>query len=267
LLFASPDVALLQVLPMGVLPGLALGMGFHRKWRPLYTGALTVLVFCFGYILIYLLTKYVFFGGQDPIVQLVQAMKGSLNQTIDLVKTLSTGASQEQIQQYVKSLTTMRDSTDGLMRTLLPTLLVSTGILLAWLNMKMCAKILPRFGFNIQSPTPFGNLSLPVWSIWGCFVLLLGSSRLPILSFDGPWWVRVLQNGLYALVLIYSVVGLAVAYVWLIRKGVPKLIAILISLFALMMFSWIFLILAAWDAIFDFRGLGHGTWRRPEPKS
>jgi uncharacterized protein YybS (DUF2232 family) len=272
LLFASPDVALLQVLPMGVLPGLALGMGFHRKWRPLYTGALTVLVFCFGYVLIYLLTKFVFFGGQDPIVQMVQMMKGSINQSIDLAQRLSAqlvaaGGSQEQIQGYIKNLTAVRENLEGFIRYLMPILLASSGIMLAWLNMKLCAKILPRFGLQISGPTPFGDLRLPVWSIWGCFALLLGL-RVAALPFGGqPWWIEVIRNGLYALSLIYSTVGLAVAYGWLIRRGVPKPFAILVSLFGFMIFGWIYLILAAWDAIFDFRGMGHGTWRRPASKS
>lgn len=273
LLFASPDVALMQVLPMGVLPGLALGLGYTRKWRPLLTGGLTVLVFCFGYLLIYLLMRFVFFAGQDPIAQLVQMMRESLTQAVNMVQGMTSqlpagdATQQQAMQSYLQQLTTLRDSVDGFIRNLLPTSLAFGGVVFAWLNMKLCTKILPRFGYQVPAPTPFGDLRLPAWTAWGYFLLLFGGRVLELPMTGQPWWVEVARNGVLALQMIFGIVGLAVAYGWLIRKGVPKILAILISLFGFFVLNGIFLVLAAWDAIFDFRGMGHGLWRRATPKS
>jgi uncharacterized protein YybS (DUF2232 family) len=273
--FTSPEVALLTVLPMGVMPGLAFGLGFKRGWKPVMTALLALAVFFVGYAADYAASRWIFFNGKDPIVMSVESDAGrqqidtmvSLMETVLAQQPTQNDAQKQQVEQVRGMLTQLKADPAKLIWSLLPTGLFLMGALFTWINYMLCLRILPRFGHSIPAPTPFGELRLPAWATLGYFVLLLGGQYVLQPAGGGAWWLDLLRNVILTMVYIFYFFGVAVVWGFLRKKDVPKGMAVLITVLAFMFLGQWLLILAAWDAIFDFRQLGHGLWRRPNPES
>lgn len=274
--FTSPDVALLTVLPMGVMPGLAFGLGFKRGWKPVLTALLALAVFFVGYAGNYAASRWLFFDGKDPIVMAVESEAGreQIGAMVTLMEMaidqqpVSTEAQKQQVEQIRAMLTQMKTEPTKMIWALLPSGLFLIGALFTWVNYLLCLRILPRFGHKIPAPSPFGELRLPAWATLGYFVLMFGGQYLLQPAGEGAWWSDLLRNVVFTLVYIFYLFGLAVVWGFLRKKDVPKGFSVLISALTLLFFGQWLLILAAWDAIFDFRQLGHGLWRwRPTTES
>lgn len=268
--FTSPDVALLTVLPMGVMPGLAFGLGFKRGWKPVMTALLALAVFFVGYAADYAASRWLFFAGKDPIVMSVESEAGrsQINSFVSLVETaldqqpVGTDAQKQQVEQIRSMLTQLKTEPVKMIWALLPTGLFMMGALFTWVNYLLCLRILPRFGHQIPAPTPFAELRLPAWATLGYFVLIFGGQYVLQPFGQGAWWADLIKNVVFTLVYIFYLFGLAVVWGFLRKKDVPKGFAILISGLVLGFFGQWLLVVAAWDSIFDFRQLGHGLWRR-----
>lgn len=274
--FTSPDAALLTVLPMGVMPGLAFGLGFKRGWKPIMTALLALAVFFVGYAGDYAASRWLFFAGKDPIVMSIESEAGrtQINSVVSMMESVLdqqpvvTDAQKQQVEQVRAMLTQMKTDPVKMVWALLPMGLFLLGALFTWVNYLLCLRILPRFGHQIPPPTPFGELRLPAWATLGYFVIMFGGQYVLQPAGEGPWWSDLLRNVLFTLVYIFYFVGLAVVWGFLRKKDVPKGFALLLCAMALFVFGQWLLVLAAWDAIFDFRQLGHGLWRwRPTTES
>lgn len=268
--FTSPDVALLTVLPMGVMPGLAFGLGFKKGWKPIMTAVLALAVFFVGYAGDYAASRWLFFAGKDPIVMSIESEAGraQINTMVSMMESVlqqqpvATDAQKQQVEQVRAMLTQMKTEPAKMVWALLPSGLFLLGALFTWVNYLLCLRILPRFGHHIPAPTPFGELRLPAWATLGYFVFMFGGQYILQPAGEGAWWTDLLRNVLFTLVYIFYLFGLAVVWGFLRKKDVPKGFAFLLSALALFVFGQWLLVIAAWDAIFDFRQLGHGLWRR-----
>lgn len=268
--FTSPNIALLTVLPMGVMPGLAFGLGFKRGWKPVMTALLALSVFFVGYAANYAASRWLFFNGRDPIVMSVESEAGrqQINAVVSLMERaldqqpVSTETQKQQVEQIRAFFTQFRTEPTKVIWALLPSGLFLVGALFTWVNYLLCLRILPRFGHQIPAPSPFGELRLPAWATLGYFLLMLGGQYLMAPVGAGAWWLDLLRNVLFTMVYIFYLVGLAVVWGFLIKKEIPKGAALVITILVLLFLGQWLLILAAWDAIFDFRQLGHGIWRR-----
>ncbi|HLO02771.1 MAG TPA: DUF2232 domain-containing protein [Symbiobacteriaceae bacterium] len=268
--FTSPDVALLTVLPMGVMPGLAFGLGFKRGWKPIMTALLALSVFFVGYAADYAASRWLFFDGKDPIVMSIESDAGrkQIDTMVSLMETalqqqpVATDAQKQQVAQVQSMLTQFKQEPAKMAWALLPSGLFLMGALFTWVNYLLCLRIIPRFGHQIPAPSPFGELRLPAWATLGYFVLMFGGQYVLQPVGQGAWWSDLARNVVFTLVYIFYLVGLAVVWGFLRKKDVPKGVALVLSILALVFLGQWLLIIAAWDAIFDFRQLGHGIWRR-----
>jgi uncharacterized protein YybS (DUF2232 family) len=141
------------------------------------------------------------------------------------------------------------------------------GSVFTWLNYMLCRWILPRFGHAVPQPTPFGEFRLPAALTWGFVLISLGATYLAGPLLNAPWWAKLLANISGPLMFIFVLVGMAVAYGFLRKKELSKPLAVGFTLAGLFLPGGlgptVYMMLAMWDAIFDFRGLGHGLWKRP----
>ncbi len=269
--------AAVLALPAGILPGLAFGYGFRNGWRPLTIGLLAVVVFFFGFALEYGVTRVAMFEGRDPFVTALesQAGKEQLEQGIRLVEQVMvpqvenpTPQQQATIEQGKAFVESIRKDPVGFAWALLPSSLFLLGAFSTWVNYLLCRMTLPRFGHAVPAPTPFEAFRLPVWLVWVYGLMMLGQSFF--LTADvvhASWWAKLLMNIFSPLGMIFALAGGAVVYGFLRKKNYGKGVSALVVGAATMMLGvmalQIFTLLAMWDSIFDFRGLGHGIWKRP----
>jgi len=277
MLFTGPLQAFLLI-PGGVLPGIVFGYGFRRGLRPMTIGLIAVAVFFLGFAAQYVVTRVVLFDGKDPLAQAASSETGraQMEQILAMIEphvtTVPDNASEaakrmaELQQAWIQE---FRDNPVPAMWTLLPLSIFMLGALSSWLNYMMCRWILPRFGHAVPAPTPFAEFRLPIWLIWVYVLVIVGTSFADIGPTIGGahWSFQVVLNVLPPLSWMIILAGVAVAYGYLRQKEVPPLMAGIFSLAGLMIGGFglqIYLILAVLDSIFDFRGLGHGVYKRPE---
>lgn len=278
-MFVGPVQAFLILVPMGVLPGLAFGYGFRNKKKPLITGLLVVLLFFIGTAADYVVTREAVLGGRDPIADTLNSkeMRDMLNPIFNAVEQsyknypAKNDTDKQNVQKAVDQLEQIRKDPVSYYWYLMPSMVFLMGVGFTWINYWLCRLILPRFGHEIPTPTPFGEFWLPAWVTWSFALLLLGVSyfRVDISKLSGPWWVQGLTNLLYPLQFVFVFVGMAVAYGFLRKKNVAKPLAVLLMFAGLFLLGGglgmlLYMMLAMWDTVFDFRGLGHGALKRPK---
>lgn len=267
-------------IPSGVLPGMIFGYGFRRNWKPLTIGLSAVAVFFVGFAISYVVMRVALFDGRDPIEMAVQEptfarawsmVVDSMEQTtLGQQPTSPTPEQEKSAQDVRKLLGEMRSNPAGVYWSLLPAVIFIGGAVSTWFNWLLFRWTLPRFGHKIPQPTPFEQFTLPLWLVWVYGILsfaaplVMGPSMI-----EASWVAKLLMNLVSPLGLIFSLAGVAVAYGFLVRRqsvkpGVAAVIIVIAYMLLGMMSFQLFTILAMWDAIFDFRGLGHGMWKRPE---
>jgi FtsH-binding integral membrane protein len=109
-------------------------------------------------------------------------------------------------------------------------------------------------------------LRLPTWTVWLFAVLMFGSAYIGSSVLNAPWWAKVLLNISGPLMYIFILAGVASVYGYLRRKqNMAKGSAAMLSLVPVLFGGFglqLYVLVAMWDTIFDFRGLGHGVLRR-----
>lgn len=273
----------LLVIPSGILPGLIFGLGFRRQWKPLTIGLSAVAVFFVGFALSYVVMRLALFDGRDPIEIYVEGdqFRQLWHLGLDAVEQTAlqqqpatpTPEQAQQLANFKQLVAEMRGNPAGIYWALLPSAIFLGGAFSSWLNWMLFKWTLPRFGYTIPEPVPFVQFRLPIWLVWVYGLLswlsptVLGSLSTVI---GASWVAKLLLNVISPLGLIIALAGLAVVYGYLQRRwNLKPIFVILIIVLALRVVGFLFLyqlliILAMWDAIFDFRGLGHGLWKRPE---
>lgn len=278
-MFKGPVNAFLLTVPGGILPGLAFGYGFRHRLRPLMIGVIAVLVFVVSYASEYAVMRVALFDGRDPVVVAAESDKAKqmINQyfeAMDQVMALTvprTEAERAAKEQQVALFAEMRRDPVGLVWALLPASLVLMGAITAWWNYLLCRWILPRFGHEVPAPLPFSQFRLPTWVVWVFALGSFGTAYLGKTLLNAPWWVKLAVNVMTPLQLVFMLAGMAVAYGYLrLKMNVTKPAAVALTVVLLLLPGvgiQLYMILAMWDTIFDFRGLGHGLWKRPEEAS
>lgn len=274
----SGFVAGLLTIPGGILPGLVFGYGLRHNWRPLTIGIVAVLVFFLGYAMEYGVTRVLMFEGRDPIAAALEAplVKEQLDQMVALMEQAMvpqlenpTPQQQQAVEQSRQMLEVLRKDPVGVTWTLLPTSLFLMGVLSTWINYMLCRATLPRFGHKLPAPTPFSLFRLPIWLVWVYGILMLLAPTFIQSDFVSmTWWAKLLLNVFTPLQFIIALAGLAVAYGFLRRRGTAKGASVMLVIAAVLLLGQmgmqLLILLAMWDTVFDFRGLGHGLWKRPE---
>ncbi|HYG59907.1 MAG TPA: DUF2232 domain-containing protein [Symbiobacteriaceae bacterium] len=279
-MFKGPISAFLLTVPGGILPGLALGYGFHRKLRPMTIGVLAVLIFVVGFAAEYAVTRIALFDGRDPIAVTLQTepIKSEIDRTLDRLERTLVAAEpadeqqKERLAHNLAFLAEVRRDPVAISWSGMGASLLFIGTITTWWNYTMCRLILPRLGHDVPQPQPFSHFSLPAWTVWlftlaSAGVLYLGNSLL-----TAPWWVKVAVNVAGPLQVLLLMAGLAAAYGFLrMRWNLDRPVAILLSVTPLLLLRGagmqLYMMLAMVDTFLDFRGLGHGLWKRPQGTS
>lgn len=278
-MFKGPVNAFLLTVPGGILPGLAFGYGFRHQLKPLFIGVLAVLIFFVSYSSEYVVMRAALFDGRDPIaaaaeMEPVKRINEQVFQAMDQIAALTvprTDAERAALERAQARNAEMRADPVGWIWTLLPTSLLLGGAFVTWWNYLLCRWILPRFGHEVPAPTPFSHFRLPSWVVWVFAISTFGLAYLGRSLVNAPWWVKLAVNVATPLQLVFMLTGMAVAYGYLrMKRNVNKPAAVVLTL--LVMFIpglgiQLYTVLAMWDTIFDFRGLGHGLLKRPEGAS
>ncbi|HLN61877.1 MAG TPA: DUF2232 domain-containing protein [Symbiobacteriaceae bacterium] len=278
--FVGPIQAFLITVPFGVLPGLIFGYGLSRKLKPLTVFLLAVAVFFVGFAVDYGVTRIAVVGGRDPMEvalenpQVREQLDKSFAGADQFFQQLEQASkTDQQRESWAKQRIALQDMKKDPLRSawiVMPLAVFASGAFNSWLNYRLCRWILPRFGHEVPRFTPFSEFRLPTWSVWLFFLANLGANYLNQPLLEAPWWVKVLANVVPPMLYIFLAYGLAVAYGWLRRKqNMTKGMAIAFSLGLAFLPNGLgmqlYVMLAMWDSVFDFRGLGHGMWKRPEP--
>lgn len=270
------------VIPTGILPGLIFGLGFRRQWNRMTIGLSAVAVFFVGFALSYAVMRLALFEGRDPIEIYVEGeqFRQIWNLVMDAMQQAAlqqqpatpTPQQAEALANYQQMLAEMRANPAGIYWVLMPSAVFMGGAFSAWVNWTLFKWTLPRFGYPIPEPVPFAEFRLPIWLVWVYGLLMLVAPYVlggPSLL-EASWLVKLLHNVISPLGLIFALAGLAVVsgYLgrrWNLKPGMTVLIIVLLT-YALgfpMVFQ-LLIMMAMWDTVFDFRGLGHGLWKRPE---
>lgn len=280
LMVQGPAVALGFMIPGGIMPGLMFGYGFRHRLKPVTTWLLAVAVFFLSFGVQYMIQRALVFGGQDPIVAVVeselgqQQMKATTQLMEPMLQQLANGSPQEQqaAEQMRARIQEYQANPAATVWVLLPSILFLVGAGSAAFNQFMCRLVLPRLGHEVPPSTPFGELKLPAWVSVAYFIIFALSASTGVLTsgtvLNVPWFVQVLMNLFQPLALVMAFAGVAIAYGFLIRKSISKPFAIaIIVLVTMVMQLQLFVILALMDPIMDFRGLGHGWLQNPDNQS
>lgn len=279
MMFVGPIQAFLLLVPGGILPGMVFGYGFRHKLKPLTIGLVAVVVFFLGFAGTYSVTRALVLGGRDPLADALQTeplksmfdnLYGQLEQMY-ASRPAKTDAERQANEFQVQTIREIRQHPVETAWVVLPSGLFLFGAFSAWLNYMLSRAVLPRFGHPIPAPTPLQEFRLPTWSVWVFAIATFATARVATQPsiINAPWWVQVLLNVVTPIQFIFVLVGIAAAYGFMRKKELSKAISSVIILAAffvlgLGMAVQVFVILAMWDTIFDFRGLGHGLFRRRE---
>ncbi|HYF92945.1 MAG TPA: DUF2232 domain-containing protein [Symbiobacteriaceae bacterium] len=274
-MFKGPIQAFIITVPGGILPGLAFGFGFRRGLKPLVIGLLAVAVFFGGYAADYVVTRAVVLGGQDPFENALKTEEGRRfleNNTKTMEAYLntqkpSTDSQKAALEQQRAMLAELRENPIGVVWATLPIGLFLFGSFFSWVNYGLCRAILPRFGHPVPAPSPFSRFALPIWLIWAFVLTNFGTAYVGNSIVAAPWWVKVAVNIASPLAMIIALCGLAVAYGWLrIKQNMSKPAAVVVAVAPILLLGMnmvgMYTMLAMLDTVFDFRGLGHGLFRR-----
>lgn len=279
MMFIGPIHAFLWVVPGGVLPGMVFGYGFRHKLKLLTIGLIAVVVFFMGYAATYVVTRAVVLNGRDPIAAGLQndATKALIDRWVGSMEKYlqsspaTTDAQRKAVDFQLQVLHDFQKHPAETFWALLPSIIFFGGVFSTWLNYMLCRVILPRFGHAVPIATPFQEFRLPTWLVWVFALAVFGSSQVATQPsiINAPWWVKLLQNVISPLMLIFVLAGMAAAYGFMRKKEISKgvsSIGILAAFYilGLGLATTVFLMLAMWDTIFDFRSLGHGLFKRRE---
>jgi hypothetical protein len=266
-------------IPSGVMPALVFGYGFRNKWKPLTIGLAAIVVSFLGFAMSYVVMRLAVFNGRDPIAmmmedpfvqQLWNTVVGGLEQAVSQQKAV-TPEQVQALENARKLVAEMRGNAVGIAWTLLPASIFLGGALSTWLNWSLFRATLPRFGHQIPEPFPFEQFTLPIWLVWvyGILTFAVPYALRDATIVEASWWAKLLLNVFTPLGAVFALAGVAVAYGYMRRKlnlnkGQATLILIVVFVLFFQFAYQLAIMLAMWDTIFDFRGLGHGIWKRPE---
>jgi uncharacterized protein YybS (DUF2232 family) len=273
-MFLGPVQAFIVTVPAGILPGLIFGFGFRRKLKPMTIGLLAVAVFFLGFAADYVVTRAAVMGGRDPFVVALESPQGrevmdKMLGSIEQLAQAQGAAGSAQAEQFKAMFAEYHKDPIAFTWSVLPMGLFLIGAASTWINYMLCRWILPRFGHEVPRPAPFSEFRIPTWTVWFFALVMFGSGYVGTSVLNAPWWAKLILNVAGPLTYVFMFAGVAAVYGYLRRKqNMAKGSAVALSLVPLLFGGFgpqIYVLVAMWDTIFDFRGLGHGIMRnRPE---
>ncbi|MBU0996337.1 MAG: YybS family protein [Proteobacteria bacterium] len=127
---------------------------------------------------------------------------------------------------------------------ILPSLLISTALVVGWLNLLIARSILMKKGFDLfLGNAPLNKWQAPEKLVWG----IIGSGLLLILTDGAPWLIGM--NGLITCFTVYMFQGMAVTSFMFEKKKFPLVLKVL--LYAIIALNQILLILLVGIGLFD----------------
>jgi uncharacterized protein YybS (DUF2232 family) len=239
---SEPFYAAYVIFAFGAL-GLAIGYGVHKGYSAGKILTVTAVASLLSkMILVYAITWIM---GINPLEIQLEAMKRGLELSLEFYRDIGMDVADDMGDMLLSSF--------ELMRVTLPALLILASLLDSYLNYTVARIVLKRLGLHMEALPPFGEWRAPNNLAIGFLVLVgltlaggyLGLGRTDI----------ILGNILVLFQMIFLVQGVSVIYYYLTRKGLNKLIKILIIVFVLInQFLSITAVFAGLlDVLFDFR--------------
>jgi uncharacterized protein YybS (DUF2232 family) len=116
--------------------------------------------------------------------------------------------------------------------------------------------VLPRLGHHVEPMLPFRQWQAPPWLSWvvlgGLLVMFLAGQA------GADWLRRMAVNVVVAIVFVYLVIGMAVAYHWLqarMSKGIAVTLLVMVTLMVQNIAILALMLIGMFDGAFDFRKL------------
>ncbi|MGG2085656.1 YybS family protein [Priestia aryabhattai] len=202
--------------------GLAIGMLYRQKQKR-YTILLGgTVAFSLGLLLLFVGANVIF--NVNLMEQINNALDQSINQSIEMMKSLGQDVKESQIDQ-------MRDAFD-MFKNLLPLLIVMGGVILAFFSQLIATPILKRTGYEVQAFPPFRELKLPKSILWYYLIALILS--FPSFNIEqGTFMYVAIINIVMGLQMLVVLQGISFIFYFSHQKGYPKAIPIVVTILAL----------------------------------
>lgn len=234
---------------LGLIPGVALGIGLARRWRP---G--TVVLWLAGAVLVGSLVSVaiaILIFKENPVELLQRLLRESNEMAAELMRRLA--GNQAPVQQQLQQQANLMQQMVEMLPRLFPAILALSALFNALAIYQVAVWVFPRLGHPVDPLTPLARWTLPRWVVW---VLPLAVLPLAIPQAPAPV-VAVAQNlGLVGNLLLLAQ-GLAVGTWWLQRhwpsRWVPAVI--LLAAFSIPLVAQVLLFAGILDLALDFRKL------------
>lgn len=229
--------------------GLAFGIAVRRR----YSAGVVLVVTAFALLLgtiSGLVTSYIVTGltPSDLIEEMIKAFEVALEMNRKVL------GPNPQLDQFAEALT----QKDVLMK-LLPASLVLASLMLAYVNIEVFRRVMPRFGFELEALPPFSRWLFPEIVAWIGLISYLGSPYLKNAA------ARVAVENIFSVASILGIVEAMSAFTfYLIRANLPRVMvgfALFFSVSVVFTSPGISLLGAFFgmiDMLFDFRHIRSG---------
>lgn len=214
---------LVQYTPLAI----ALSYGVVKDEDPYKTlifGALTFIV-SFA-VIIYVMQIFV---GINFIKQMTDMFNESFNMSRDMILKTSQNMDPAKSKEMMDSINSMSASINMMLTKMLPALLISTGIIISYINYAGTCKIAKRFKIYLREITGFAFFTFPQSFAIAMAGLLITSFLLKYLNLN----VQLIQYNILALCFMAVLVqGFAVLQFYLMKWNISKPLRVVINIFA-----------------------------------
>ncbi|MBU8881266.1 YybS family protein [Bacillus sp. FJAT-29790] len=158
------------------------------------------------------------------IEEVIDLMKESINRSksmLDAIGQNTDGAVVEQFESFLETI-----------ELLTPSLFVMMSLMAVILIELVSFPIIKRFGINPGPRKPFRELTMPKSILWYYLITILAS--FVIKPAEGSYWFLALINIAFSLQLIMVFQGLSFIFYISYKKGLPRAIPIVVTVFTLL---------------------------------
>lgn len=229
--------------------GLAFGIAVRRQYSAGLVLAVTALAFVFGVLSVFV-TSYLVTGLSlfDFVDQLIKSVEIAVRMNERIL------GPNPVLDQIAASL-----SERDVLLKMIPSTVVLSSLLLAYVNIEVFRRVMPRFGYNIEGLPPFSRWIFPEIVAWIGLLGLLGIPYLPMNAMK-----TAAENIFIIVAFLAHLQALSFISFFLLRAGFPRLMTGLVVVFVLSVtltapgFSFIASFFGMIDMLFDFRRVRYG---------
>lgn len=243
-IISQPLYAIFVILGFGAI-GLSIGFGVRKN----YSAGLTLIIASLAslvskLLLIYIVTRVM---GANPIDIFIESMEKSIELSSELYKSMGLKNVEDATKTFMTSI--------EVFKMILPASFIFASVLDSYLNYIIARMILKRFKLDMQPFPPFASWKFPN-------NVSLGFIMLAILTYVGGYLglknsQDIMINIFWIFYLLFLIQGFAVVYHYLVSKGLPKIVRIIILVFISInrILAFAIVIIGLLDGIFNFRKL------------